>query len=63
MKYRITAEVEAETLTEAWSTVASLPSNFTADEGIRARDVGVTRFSVEEISRQISADFKEESSA
>lgn len=58
MKYRITAEVEAESLSEAWSAVASLPSNFTVDEGIRARDAGVTRFSVEEIFREFSADFK-----
>lgn len=47
MKYRVTADIEAESLNDAWEKVQYLPVNFHPDEVLHAVENGTRSFAIQ----------------
>lgn len=59
-RFRITLELTAETMSEAWAKAVSfVPANFTPGEGERVSENGVTRFQLDELARSFEGNFNE----
>lgn len=60
MKYTITAEVEADSLNEAWAMISALPLDLSSDDLEYAEDMGVRLLCIEGGNREnMKIDWRE----